>query len=413
MWSPDGFRMAFVSEGALWMVPVDERGGATGPPQAVATDQPESPSWEGDSKHIVYQTPRGLRRIIADGSLPEPIPLDLTWRNGATPERIVVHAGHVLDGVLEAVRGEADIVIESRRHPAASNEHRDDLHTGAVVDASNEYVMPGLDRDARASRRRLRRELRQGVAGLRHHQPADSVDQPVRRPRAARGVRRRPPAGPARVPRRRSVRRRARLLPGRRVGDLGRAARTRARSRVGARRRLLQDLRPASRSSAEAGRGVRARAEQAGDVARALSRRRVRHRRHRAPRRHQPPRLLAEARRSGTRLSGCHRSDREVRRHVDADDRHHRRVSRAGARRQGAALRPAAGADAVADGGAADRHGGVASGAAARRAAQAIRGDAEGDRRRRRHARSPAPTRRSCRTDSGCTSSSSPTCTRG
>ena len=33
VWSPDGFRMAFVSEGALWVVPVDERGGATGPPQ--------------------------------------------------------------------------------------------------------------------------------------------------------------------------------------------------------------------------------------------------------------------------------------------------------------------------------------------------------------------------------------------
>jgi hypothetical protein len=117
VWSPDGFRMAFVSEGALWVVPVDERGGATGPGQIVANDQPESPSWEGDSKHIVYQTPRGLRRIVADGSLPDPIPLDLTWRNGSTPARIVVHAGHILDGILEAVRGEADIVIEVGCHP--------------------------------------------------------------------------------------------------------------------------------------------------------------------------------------------------------------------------------------------------------------------------------------------------------
>jgi Tol biopolymer transport system component/imidazolonepropionase-like amidohydrolase len=143
VWSPDGFRMAFVSEGALWIVPVDERGGATGPAQPVATDQPESPSWEGDSKHIVYQTPRGLRRILSDGSLPDPIPLDLTWRSGASPARVVVHAGHVLDGVLEAIRGEADIVIESGVIKSIE-EHRDALHTGAVVDASDEYVMPGL-----------------------------------------------------------------------------------------------------------------------------------------------------------------------------------------------------------------------------------------------------------------------------
>jgi Tol biopolymer transport system component/imidazolonepropionase-like amidohydrolase len=143
VWSPDGFHMAFVGEGKLWVVPVDERGGATGPPEPVATDQPESPSWEGNSKHIVYQTPKGLRRILTDGSIPEPIPLDLTWRNGATPGRIVVHAGHVLDGVLEAMRGESDIVIESGVIRSIEA-HRDDLHVGAVVDASNEFVMPGL-----------------------------------------------------------------------------------------------------------------------------------------------------------------------------------------------------------------------------------------------------------------------------
>jgi Tol biopolymer transport system component/imidazolonepropionase-like amidohydrolase len=143
VWSPDGFRMAFVSEGALWVVPVDDRGGATGPGQIVANDQPESPSWEGDSKHIVYQTPRGLRRIVADGSLPDHLALDLTWRNGSTPARIVVHAGHVLDGVLEAVRGQADIVIESGVIRSIE-EHRDELHVGAFVDASDEYVMPGL-----------------------------------------------------------------------------------------------------------------------------------------------------------------------------------------------------------------------------------------------------------------------------
>jgi Tol biopolymer transport system component/imidazolonepropionase-like amidohydrolase len=143
VWSPDGYRMAFVTEGALYVVPVDGSGGATGPPRIVASDQPASPSWEGDSKHIIYQTPKGLRRIIADGSIPEPIPLDLTWRNGTTPERIVVHAGHVIDGVYEAEHGQSDILIESGIIRSIEP-HRDELHVGAVVDAGNETVMPGL-----------------------------------------------------------------------------------------------------------------------------------------------------------------------------------------------------------------------------------------------------------------------------
>jgi imidazolonepropionase-like amidohydrolase len=122
---------------------VDHRGGATGPVREVASDQPESPSWEGDSRHIVYQTPNGLRRIVAEGSPPEAIALDLRWRPSAPPARVVVHAGHVLDGTTDGLRAESDIVIE-RGIIRSIEGHRDELHAGAVVDASNEFVMPGL-----------------------------------------------------------------------------------------------------------------------------------------------------------------------------------------------------------------------------------------------------------------------------
>jgi Tol biopolymer transport system component/imidazolonepropionase-like amidohydrolase len=143
VWSSNGTHMAFVTEGRLWTVAVDGEGGAIGPPDAIADDQPESPSWEGDSRHIVYQTPKGLRRVLADGSPPEPIALDLTWRATPPPERVVVHAGHVFDGVLEALHGESDIVVE-RGIIRGIEGHRDELHTGTVVNASAETVMPGL-----------------------------------------------------------------------------------------------------------------------------------------------------------------------------------------------------------------------------------------------------------------------------
>src|SRR5947207_2244592 len=84
--------MAFVTEGRLWSINVDQGGGAIGPPRPIADDQPESPSWEGDSRHIVYQTPNGLRRILADGSLPHPIALDLTGKAAPPPGRIGVPA---------------------------------------------------------------------------------------------------------------------------------------------------------------------------------------------------------------------------------------------------------------------------------------------------------------------------------
>jgi Tol biopolymer transport system component/imidazolonepropionase-like amidohydrolase len=143
VWSPDGFRMAFVSEGRLWTVSVDASGGTTGLPTPVADDQPSCPSWEGDGRHLVYQTPDGLRRVLADGSASEAIPIDLSWTPRPPPERLVVHAGHVFDGLVEGLRGESDIIIE-RGIVREIGGHRDDLHAGAVVDASRETVIPGL-----------------------------------------------------------------------------------------------------------------------------------------------------------------------------------------------------------------------------------------------------------------------------
>ena len=211
VWAPDGTQMAFVTEGRLWTVNVNDNGGATGPPTpitAIGDDQPESPSWEGDSRHLVYQTPAGLRRILADGSPPDPIALDLSWTPSPTPERTVVHAGHVFDGTLNGLRGESDIVIEDGVIRSIEG-HSDDLHVGAVVDASNEIVMPGLIEMHAHLDPGYGADFGRVLAGVRHHGRADSIDQSVCRHRAARVFRRGPSPRSTRVPGGRSVRRRA------------------------------------------------------------------------------------------------------------------------------------------------------------------------------------------------------------
>ncbi len=143
VWSRDGSQMALVSEGTLWTVAVDDRGAPTSAPLPIATDQPESPSWEGDSRHLVYATPGGLRRILADGSMQQAIPLEQRWTPAPPPERVVVHAGRLIDNVFDGVRGESDIVVERGRIREVAA-HRDELHVGTVVDAGSEVVMPGL-----------------------------------------------------------------------------------------------------------------------------------------------------------------------------------------------------------------------------------------------------------------------------
>jgi Tol biopolymer transport system component len=143
VWAPDGFHMAFVSEGRLWNVDVDANGSATSPPRPIADDEPDSPSWEGDSHHIVYLTPKGFRRVISDGGPPESIECRLGWRPAEPASRIVVHAGQLFDGAFDGLSVDRDIVIEGGVIRAVVD-HQDDLHTGVVVDASSEVVMPGL-----------------------------------------------------------------------------------------------------------------------------------------------------------------------------------------------------------------------------------------------------------------------------
>jgi len=143
VWSPDGARMAYVSEGSLMVVGVGANGGPIDAPKTITSDTPDSPTWQHDSRHIVYQTPDGLRRVSVDGGDPERIPIEISWTAPQPPERTVVHAGRLFDGVSETVRSGVDIVVDGGRIREV-RPHDDRLHAGTVVDASDETVMPGI-----------------------------------------------------------------------------------------------------------------------------------------------------------------------------------------------------------------------------------------------------------------------------
>jgi Tol biopolymer transport system component len=144
VWSPDGTRIAIVTEGMLSVVPVSATGAPVGPPRRVTNEMAFSPSWTGDSKRLLYQSMDKLRMVDLESGTTRDVPLDLSYTPGIPTDRYLVHAGRLVDGVSTTARADMDILIEGNRirrvvpHAAAN-------HAGVrVVDASGLTVMPGL-----------------------------------------------------------------------------------------------------------------------------------------------------------------------------------------------------------------------------------------------------------------------------
>lgn len=149
VWSPDGRRMAYASEGVLWMVEVDREGAPSGPPVRLSNHHADAISWTGDSRSIVYQSTRGLRRYHLDDGRSEEIPLRLEWQRPAREGAAVVHAARVWDGVSDDISRDMDLIVEGNRIVSVVP-HSDAHHAavaeagGEVVDAGGHTVLPGL-----------------------------------------------------------------------------------------------------------------------------------------------------------------------------------------------------------------------------------------------------------------------------
>jgi Tol biopolymer transport system component len=142
-WSPDGTKMAAIYEGVLAVWPVAVSGEPQGPPRRVSSESAHSPSWQGDSKHILYQSLDQLRIVDIETGETKTVPMDLKWTPAIPKTRIVVHAGRLLDMKSPNARSNVDVTIVGNKIVAVGA-HAAANHTGTVVDASNLTVMPGL-----------------------------------------------------------------------------------------------------------------------------------------------------------------------------------------------------------------------------------------------------------------------------
>jgi len=144
VWSPDGTKMAAIYEGVLAVWPVAASGEPLGPPRRVTSESAHSPSWAGDSRHLLYQSLDKLRIVDIETGETRTVPLDLTYTPAIPATRLVVHAGRLVDMKSPNARSNVDVIVEGNRITGVAP-HADAAHAGAhVVDASNLTVMPGL-----------------------------------------------------------------------------------------------------------------------------------------------------------------------------------------------------------------------------------------------------------------------------
>ena len=142
-WSPDGTKMAAIYEGVLAVWPVSASGEPLGPPRRVTNESAHSPSWGGDSRHVLYQSMDKLRIVDVDSGEIRTVPLDLKYTPSIPTARLLVHAGTLIDMKSATPRADVDIVIVGNKITSVVP-HAEANHTGQVIDASNLTVMPGL-----------------------------------------------------------------------------------------------------------------------------------------------------------------------------------------------------------------------------------------------------------------------------
>ncbi len=143
IFSPDGRKLSFLSQGFLWTVELDAEKEFQGQPRQVTQELTDAASWHADGTHIFYQSPQGFKTInILDGHI-ENWDLQLAWEKPKATQSILIRAGHLFDGSDSLLRKNQDIIIRDRQIVSISD--YDAIHTAdTIIEARDKFVIPGL-----------------------------------------------------------------------------------------------------------------------------------------------------------------------------------------------------------------------------------------------------------------------------
>src|SRR5882757_2486727 len=82
-WSPDGTKVAFISDSVLKVMPTNADGSPSGPAVQITDEVSDMLSWQADSQTLLYMSAGKLKKIRADGTGQRKVPLSLTYTPAA------------------------------------------------------------------------------------------------------------------------------------------------------------------------------------------------------------------------------------------------------------------------------------------------------------------------------------------
>ncbi|MBM3514743.1 MAG: amidohydrolase family protein [Alphaproteobacteria bacterium] len=141
-WSPDGKWFAYIFDGRLWRVPVTPEGAIAGAPIRMTDELADALNWASDSQSILYLGVDRLKRIDLTGKVADAHP-HLAYTPEISSERIVIHAGRLIDVVSGTSQRDMDIVIDGNLITSIEP-HRAREDGARVIDASGQSIIPGL-----------------------------------------------------------------------------------------------------------------------------------------------------------------------------------------------------------------------------------------------------------------------------
>lgn len=141
--SPDGTKMAYISKGQLWMVDIDDHLQPKDVPVQLTDELADVPSWSGDGLHLLYMSYNDLKTINTRTKKKINWPIELKYTPYRDTLTTVIHAGFVIPMNQDTVLEQKDIIIIDGLIQGI--EDHDDHRSGDIfIDASDDYIMPGL-----------------------------------------------------------------------------------------------------------------------------------------------------------------------------------------------------------------------------------------------------------------------------